>query len=159
MKKTLIVVAFMLLSVACYAQGDVYGTVVAGATFVKGGSAQFSAGAGFNVPLKTDTAKGFRNYAQTLYFYQHEGALDNPEVQSVQIWNVTQKYILHKSIDWFVSLGAGYSQQILEGSDVSAGGYKVETGVEVKGSLGVSLGFTHLPNHEFVYFGIDLMPF
>jgi hypothetical protein len=164
MKKLLLAAILLALIVPTIsAQPKMFGLGGAGCVFTDGAKTKYSHFLGWDTPIYTDTLKGYRNFTRVEYRYV---ASAPKEVQSGVVWDITQKSLIsdakHKML-WLLNIGIGVQAQVKEGKDDYSFPLKLETGLNLSGGFGVSLGADYIPINDtsdkvFVYFALDFLP-
>ena len=161
MKKLFIatIILCLLPISASWAQSvPAYGSATFGCNFnASGGNGVFGASLGANIPIYTDTVKGFTCMNRTQYWYAGHDA--EYRVQAVATWLVYQQKIK----DWMFAIGNGVSINIKDGGDEPMAGVMIEVGYNILGSLTVKIGGDHKlisgrKGNTYLYAGLDLLP-
>jgi hypothetical protein len=154
---------FILLIVPTTWAIDFYGVGGAGPVFTDGGTTEMGWFAGVNTPVLTKTVEGSEHKLQGIVRAGFSYVSGSSEVQGFKGHIILQRSILCEPVYWTFGIGVGDEYEVREGDDYSDLSLKLETGVTLKGVLGLTVGVDFIPQDEkgdrtFVYGLFDLMP-
>ena len=158
--KTIFAILLTLMFVGTgdsYAQGQTYAVVGAGASFE--GTGTFSMFLGGDIPIYTDTSRGFSSFTRAAYHFSDRD--EGEEDQGIAIWQMIKRDIT----SWAnVAIGGGLTYNLKAEDDEQAAGVKVEFSFTAL-PVAIILGGEYLPDAgengndvRFVYGGVNLMP-
>ena len=159
MKRIILTLAVLALLVgSVQAQGQTYAVVGAGASFE--GTGTFSMFLGGDIPIYTDTSRGFSSFTRAAYHFSDRD--EGKEDQGIAIWQMVKRDIT----SWLdVAIGGGLTYNFKEANDQQSAGVKLEFSFNPLGTVAVIIGGEYLPDAgenaedvKFLYGGINLMP-
>ncbi len=161
MKKTLLLsmVIMLLMSTLVFSQVTIYGSAGVGTMMSEGSKPSLAKFTSVNTPLYTDTVKGISNYLRATYYSVNDD--DFNEYQGGALWDITQKTLgILSDAKWYGAIGFGGLDDPVEKLKL---GFKIETGLNIKGDFGVALGADFIPltgkkDRSLVYVRFEIVP-
>ncbi len=164
-KIKILLTAAVLLAALVFGYGDAYGQVKVmgvtgfGASFEDGGT--FGMFIGGDIPIYTDTARGFKSYTRTVMQFSDRDS-ELKEDQGIAFWQMAQRRLFSWAT---VAVGGGMTYNIKEGDDEQASGVKIELAIAPINAAAIIIGFDYLPDAglcgqdvKFIYGGVNLLP-
>lgn len=155
--KTLLTIILLLVPITGFSQGTINGMAKVGAylpEYQQGAAAYWVGG---ETPLYQDTSGGFGVYTQNGVFYSN---ISGDDVQGASTSIIAKRRLATNFGHWYVGFGSGVLIDVKDGDDASWATFRVETGFDIWGQLGIGLACDYLMNKNSVFpqVVIDLSP-
>jgi hypothetical protein len=150
----------VLCATMAFSQAKIDGTFQIGSFAEKGGPQKLAWFVGGDVPLYTDTVKGFQALTRAGYFHAYDPYGD----QALAVWTLARKSLgLSKNVDFYITFGGGMINYIKDSSDVTQALIKLETSFRLWKFINTGIGADYMPaagggDKTFLYVLVDLLP-
>ena len=165
MKIKILITASVLLAGLIIGPGNAYGQVQImgvtgfGASWENGST--FSAFIGGDIPVYTDTVRGFTAFTRAAFQYSDRDS-ELKEDQGLVFWSMVKRQLFPWAT---VAVGGGMTYNIKDGDDEQSAGTKIEFAFAPISQAAIIVGFDYLPDAglngqdvKYLYGGINLLP-